>query len=71
VIEKHRATLLADLDLKQAVLDELLSALREYQQKYHDGHYGYVLLSFAKSKPPRWKISTVTAQDKKAVREYY
>lgn len=71
VIEKHRTSLLADLDLKPAVLDNLLSAFREYQQKYRDSHYGYVLLSLAKTKQPRWKISPVTAQDKKAVRELF
>jgi len=65
VIEKHRATLLTD------VLDDLLSVLREYQQKYRDGRYGYVLLKFAKTKAPRWKITSVTPQDKDAVRALF
>jgi SAM-dependent methyltransferase len=69
VIEKHRATLLADLD--SAVLDDLLNILREYQQKYRDGRYGYVLLKFAKTKAPRWKITSVTPQDKEAIRALF
>ncbi len=71
VIEKHQARLLTDLDLKPVVLDELLTSLREYQQKYRDGHYGYALLSFVKTPPPRWQITTVTTQDKETVRELF
>lgn len=71
VIEKHQAKLLADLDLKPVALNELLASLRESQQKYRDGHYGYVLLNLAKTSQPRWKITPVTAQDKKAVIELF
>ncbi len=65
VIEKHRA------DLEPAVLDDLLSVLREYQQKYREGRYGYVLLKFAKTKAPRWKLSSVTPQDKEPIRALF
>jgi len=71
VIKKHRASLLADLDLKQAVLDYLLSSLQEYKQKYRDDHYGYVLLKFAKTKAPRWKVTSVIPQDKEAIRALF
>jgi len=67
VIKKHRASLLVD----SAVLDDLLSVLREYQQKYREGRYGYVLLKFAKTKAPRWKITTVTPQDKEPIRALF
>ena len=71
VIEKYRATLLADLDLKPANLDYLLASLREYKQKYRDGRYGYTLLKLVKAKSPRWKITAVTAQDKEPVKELF
>jgi 2-polyprenyl-3-methyl-5-hydroxy-6-metoxy-1,4-benzoquinol methylase len=71
VIEKLQVALLADLKLEPIILKNLLSTLREYQQKYADGHYGYVLLNFAKAKPPRWKITSVTPQDKNAIIELF
>jgi cyclopropane fatty-acyl-phospholipid synthase-like methyltransferase len=49
VIEKHREALLADLELTQTALDDLLIALRRYQERYGDGRYGYRLLHFVKS----------------------
>ncbi len=71
VVEKHRAALQADLDLSPTRLDDLLASLREYQQKYREGRYGYVFLKFAKTKPPRWKITHLTPDDKKTVRELF
>jgi len=72
LIEKHKTALIADLALESNTLIELLDALREYQQKYRDGHYGYAFLKFAKVQtPPRWKITTVSTQDKKAVRTLF
>ncbi|MDM8557991.1 methyltransferase domain-containing protein [Candidatus Parabeggiatoa sp. HSG14] len=71
VIEKLQVALLADLKLEPIILKNLLSTLKDYQQKYADGHYGYVLLNFAKAKPPRWKITSVTAQDKNTIRELF
>ena len=53
VIEKHREALLADLGLTRVALDDLLIALRDYQEKYRDGHYGYTLLSFVKTPSPK------------------
>lgn len=71
VIQKHRASLVADLALENGVLDNLLIALDEYKQKYHNGKYGYFLLKFSKKQDLRWKISTVIAQDKDAVKTLF
>jgi cyclopropane fatty-acyl-phospholipid synthase-like methyltransferase len=71
VIKKHYTTLQIDLNLTFSVLDDLLKSLDEYQQKYYDGHYNYVLLKFKKSKPPRWKITAVTSTDKLAIRQLF
>jgi SAM-dependent methyltransferase len=68
VIKKHRASLVAYLALQDGVLDNLLIALGEYKQKYHNGSYGYFLLKFSKKPDLRWKITTVTAPDKDAVK---
>jgi cyclopropane fatty-acyl-phospholipid synthase-like methyltransferase len=71
VIEQHRERLSVDLDLASIVLDELLNSLRGYQQNYHQGTYGYVLLNFIKTQSPRWKITFVTANEKNAVKALF
>ena len=71
VIKKHHASLVADLALENGVLDNLLIALDEYKQKYHNGSYGYFLLKFSKKQDLRWKITTATAQDKDAVKTLF
>ncbi len=71
VIKKHRASLVTDLALQNGVVDNLLIALDEYKQKYHNGSYGYFLLKFSKTQDLRWKITTATAQDKDAVKTLF
>ncbi|MCK5717255.1 MAG: GNAT family N-acetyltransferase [Thiomargarita sp.] len=71
VIDLHKAELLVALALKAEVINELLRVLREYQQKYQDGHYGYALLNFRKKVAPRWLLSTVTSQDKEALKNLF
>jgi len=71
VIKKHHNNLLTDLNLTAPVLDDLLKSLKDYQHKYGDGHYGYVLLNLKKSKPPRWKLATITATDQVAIRQLF
>ncbi|MCK5876325.1 MAG: class I SAM-dependent methyltransferase, partial [Candidatus Marithrix sp.] len=71
VINKYYADILVDLNLTASVLDELQASLQQYQQKYHEGHYGYVFLQFTKIKTPRWKITLVTKQDSVATRSLF
>jgi SAM-dependent methyltransferase len=70
-IDHHRDRLLADLPVSEPQLTGLLNSLRLYQQKYRDGRYGYVLLSFQKKEAPRWRVTEVTPQHQEAVRALF
>jgi SAM-dependent methyltransferase len=71
MLAKHRATILADLDVSEAQLSDLGRSLFEQQQNYQSGRYGYLLLEFLKAKPPRWRITAMQPEDKPAILELF
>jgi len=70
-ITQHAPQLIIDLSLTEAVLQNLLQALRQYQQKYRAGLYGYVLLTWQKQGTPRWRVRAVTASQQDQVRQLF
>lgn len=71
VIQTHQTQLLADLELSEQALAALLQSLQLYRRKYQGGRYGYSLLFFEKSDPPRWQITEVTSNDQESVRALF
>jgi len=71
VIEIYQAKLLSELPVSATQLQDLINSLRLYQQKYREGRYGYVLLSFQKRETPRWRITEVTSIHQTAMRTLF
>ena len=55
-----------------SITPNLWSKLQEYQRRYHDGHYGYVVSKFSKVQTsPRWQIAALRRQDREAVKTLF
>jgi hypothetical protein len=70
VIEKHNLTLLEQLNLSTQELNALINSLKEYKQKYSDGHYGYVLLKLTKNKPENMKTTSKDFKIKNIAKQF-
>lgn len=62
VTTKHRQQLIDILSLTPECLDKLDQSNKSYQAKYRDGRYGYGLLHFHKSAPPKWRLNTLDSE---------